>query len=79
MKEGQEETHTGYIEGGLLGAQAAASYFLLVPHDNHFIAVPVKEWYNFKPALRCTAPTLFLCRVGRPLQLQAQLLCLSLP
>lgn len=45
-----EPSHVGHVEGGLGGSQANASYFLLVPNGGHLTAVPVKEWYNFKPA-----------------------------
>ncbi|KAK9799382.1 hypothetical protein WJX73_007957 [Symbiochloris irregularis] len=53
-----QPSHVGHVEGGLGGSNANASYFLLVPSGGHFTAVPVKEWYNFKPAPKGTALSL---------------------
>lgn len=46
-----EPAFSGQLEGGM--RDISASYFLLVRHKhtphNEFVAVPVDEWYTFKP------------------------------
>ena len=45
----------GNREAGLSGSSAGAGYFLLVKEGAGFTAVPVEEWYNFRPVARCAA------------------------
>eukprot|EP00887_Chlorella_sp_A99_P004213 scaffold15.g4213.t1 len=46
-----QPAYAGQLEGGL--RDAGAGYFLLLRHKHHhneFVAVPVDDWYNFRPA-----------------------------
>ena len=46
----------GNREAGLSGSSTGAGYFLLVKEGASFTAVPVEEWYNFRPVARFVAP-----------------------
>ena len=45
-------TFRGNREAGLSGSASGAGYFLLVKEGVNFTAVPVDEWYNFRPVMR---------------------------
>jgi hypothetical protein len=45
-------TFRGNREAGLSGSASGAGYFLLVKEGANVTAVPVEEWYNFRPIAR---------------------------